>query len=119
MHLAYGTAGESGHRRPIPRQHQMFARVHRDLCEHDLVGSNMYNTWRRRGLSTSKDKSYSHLKIIKLLLRSLSYTARHLYHSQRVQPKDYPDLHKGSCKKMPNFLASVLFTDEASFSREG
>ena len=58
MHLAYGAADESGRparqvyedrypNRKIP-QHEMFARMHRNLCERDSLRSNMQDTGRRR-----------------------------------------------------------------------
>ncbi|GFY77387.1 hypothetical protein TNIN_407071 [Trichonephila inaurata madagascariensis] len=58
MHLANATIGESGRRasqvyeerypvRIIP-QNQIFACVHRSLCEQDLQASNMHVTGRRR-----------------------------------------------------------------------
>ena len=58
MHLAYGTADENGRRaiqvyedlypeRRIP-QHEMFARMHRNLCERDSLRRNMQDSGRRR-----------------------------------------------------------------------
>ena len=135
MYLAYGAADESGHRarqvyedwypnRRIPL-HEMFARVHRNLCERGSLLSSMQDT-RRRWLTRTVNVAEQVLQSIEdnpntstrsisqqlgvsqsSLWRILHEERVHPYHLQRVQllqPDDYPkvwNLHNGSCRKVP------------------
>ena len=156
MHLAYGAADESGRlprqvyedrypNRRIP-QHEIFVRMHRNLCERGSLRSNMQDTGRRRltrtvnvaeqVLQSIEYNPNTSARAISLQLgvsqssvwRILHEDREHPYHLQRVQllqPDDYPKhvefaewfLQKGAVDSV--FPVSVLFTDEASFIREG
>ncbi|GFR24779.1 hypothetical protein TNCT_73751 [Trichonephila clavata] len=127
------------------RQHQMLALVHRNLCDRGSLGSNMYNTGRRRltwinieeqVLQFFEDNPNTTTQLLLSSLRSVSqqcgrYCAREMSlftickgcnHCSLTIIGRVWGLHNGSCRKVscnPNFLAYVFFTDEASFSRKG
>lgn len=156
MHLTYGAAGESCLRarqmyaerypnRRVP-QHQMFSRVHRQLCETgSFAGINVDRGSRRSTRTVSVEEavlqsieeqpSSSTRGIARQfgvsqssVWRILNEERLHPFHLQRVQlleAEDYPK-RVTFCQWFmqrtavdPNFPTYVLFTDEASFTREG
>lgn len=128
-----------------PPHHTIFARLHERLCDTGSLAKRSRNSGRHRHLRTpvleeailddisdhpesstrkiSDTLNVSHVTVWKVLKEQ----QLHPYHLQRVQallPRDFPQRIVFSQWLLnvlalnPQFLTSILFTDEANFSRE-
>ncbi|GFV81880.1 DUF4817 domain-containing protein [Trichonephila clavipes] len=118
MILAYGATDCNGRaaqrlydeRHPVRRTpaHTMFARLHQQLCE---TGS--FQKAARNRDRTARTELYEEI-VLDMVETTPSLSTR--VTKKNVTLHFVRPFHSGTCS---NFAASVLFTDEASFSREG
>ncbi|XP_026828181.1 uncharacterized protein LOC113562592 [Ooceraea biroi] len=131
--------------RRVP-SHTLFKNLHHRLCKSDSFKTRHQNSGRPRSVSTPNTENRI-LRIVEenpgtsvrrisdavgisttLIWRTLHEQLLYPYHIQRVQaltPSDYQARMEFSqwllvkCASNPNFVSRILFTDEASFIRNG
>ncbi|GFY16165.1 transposase-like protein [Trichonephila clavipes] len=138
MILAYGATDCNGRaaqrlyaeRHPVRRTpaHTMFARLHQQLCETGSFQKAARNRDRTARTELNEEIVLDMVETTPSLSTRVDDSALHPFHYQRVQSLKECDFAPRQAfsqwylqQRIANlfFAASVLFTDEASFSREG